>query len=69
MRQGLVSPLTAEGFAEWRHSLAAKDDKVERDRDALKLTTIAETGLIKKASIVVRATDFHPVETAYRLRR
>lgn len=56
------SPLTAEGFAEWRDSLAAKDDKVERDRDALKLTTIAETGLVKKASIVVRATDFHPVE-------
>jgi hypothetical protein len=56
------SPLTAEGFAEWRDSLAAKDDKVERDRDALKLTTITETGLFKKASIVVRATDFHPVE-------
>jgi hypothetical protein len=56
------SPLTAEGFAEWRHSLAAKDDKVDHDRGALKLTTIAETGLIKKASIVVRATDFHPVE-------
>lgn len=56
------SPLTAEGFAEWRDSLAAKDDKVERDRDALKLTTVAETGLVKKASIVVRATDFHPVE-------
>jgi hypothetical protein len=56
------SPLTAEGFAEWRDSLAAKDDKVDRDRDALKLTTIAETGLIKKASLVVRATDFHPVE-------
>ena len=56
------SPLTAEGFAEWRDSLAAKDDKVERDRDALKLTTIAETGLVRKASIVVRATDFHPME-------
>ena len=56
------SPLTAEGFAEWRDSLAAKDDKIERDRDALRLTTIAETGLVKKASIVVRATDFHPVE-------
>jgi hypothetical protein len=56
------SPLTAEGFAEWRDSLAAKDDKVERDRDALKLTTIAETGLVRKASIVVRAMDFHPVE-------
>jgi hypothetical protein len=56
------SPLTAEGFAEWRDSLVAKGDKVERDRNALKLTTIAETGLVKKASIVVRATDFHPVE-------
>lgn len=56
------SPLTAEGFAEWRESLVAKDDKVERDRNALRLTTIAETGVIKKASIVVRATDFHPLE-------
>jgi hypothetical protein len=56
------SPLTAEGFAEWRDSLAAKGDKVEGERNALKLTTIAETGLVKKASIVVRSTDFHPVE-------
>jgi len=56
------SPLTAEGFAEWRDSLAAKDDKVERDRDALRLTTSTETGPIRKASIAVRAVDFHPIE-------
>ena len=56
------SPLTGLGFAEWRGSLAAKDDSVERSQDALRLTTTAEGGPIKKASIVVRAADFHPLE-------
>ena len=56
------SPLTGLGFAEWRESLPAKDDRVEPSQDELRLTTTAETGPIKKASIVVRAADFHPLE-------
>ena len=56
------SPLTGLGFAEWRESLPAKDDRVERSQDELRLTTTTETGPIKKASIMVRAADFHPLE-------
>lgn len=56
------SPLTAEGFAAWRASLATKKDKVKRSGDKLTLDTTAETGSIRSASIVVRAKDFHPVE-------
>ena len=56
------SPLTAEGFADWRDSLATKNDKVERGPDALQLTTTTDKGPIKRASIVVRALDFHPLE-------
>lgn len=56
------SPLTADGFAEWRNSLTAKSDSVTRSRQMLTLTTTPQTGRIKKASIVVRAADFHPLE-------
>ena len=56
------SPLTAEGFENWRSSLAAKSDAVTRSRQMLTLTTTAQTGPIKRASIVVRAADFHPLE-------
>ena len=56
------SPLTADGFAEWRNSLTAKSDSVTRSRQMLTLATTPRTGLIKKAAIVVRAADFHPLE-------
>lgn len=56
------SPLTAEGFAEWRNSLGAKNDAVTRSQQLLTLMTTPQIGPIKKASIVVRATDFHPLE-------
>jgi hypothetical protein len=56
------SPLTAEGFAAWRNSLPAKDDAVTRSRQFLTLTTTPQIGPITKASIVVRSTDFHPLE-------
>ena len=56
------SPLTAEGFAEWRDSLTAKNDAVTRSQQLLTLTTSPQMGPIKKASIVVRVADFHPLE-------
>lgn len=56
------SPLTAEGFSKWRNSLASKNDAVTRSQQLLMLTTTPQTGPIKKASILVRATDFHPLE-------
>jgi hypothetical protein len=56
------TPLTAESFAEWRNSLASKSDGVTRSLQLLTLTTTPQTGTIKQASIIVRATDFHPLE-------
>lgn len=56
------SPLTAEGFADWRKSLVEKKDKVKRADDLLTLDTKADHDLIKEAWIVVHADDFHPVE-------
>jgi hypothetical protein len=56
------APLTAENFAEWRNSLASKSDGVTRSHQMLTLTTTPQTGPIKQASIMVRATDFHPLE-------
>jgi hypothetical protein len=56
------SPMTAEGFMEWRNSVAVKNDTVKRSGEILSLTTAAETGPVKRASIVVRALDFHPLE-------
>jgi hypothetical protein len=56
------SPLSAEAFGEWRNSLAAKKDTVKPSPGVLTLTTTAETGPVKEASIIVRAVDFHPLE-------
>src|SRR5262249_35010391 len=56
------SPLTAEGFADWRNSLAGKKDSVEQSGEMLTLETIAEGGPIQTASVVVRANDYHPLE-------
>ena len=57
------SPMTAQGFGDWRSSLLEKTDKVQRSGDRLTLDT-KTTGkdLIREAWIVVRADDFHPVE-------
>ena len=55
-------PLTAESFANWRDSLPTKDDRVTRSHQVLTLTTTAQSGPVKKASISVREADFHPIE-------
>ena len=39
-----------------------KEDRVTRSHQILTLTTTAEAGPVKKASIAVREADFHPVE-------
>jgi len=44
------SPMTAEGFMEWRNSVAVKNDTVKRSGEILSLTTAAETGPVKRAS-------------------
>jgi len=56
------APLTAEGFASWRESGSTKKDKVSRSDEVWTLETTTSEGAIRKASLVVRAKDFHPVE-------
>ncbi len=56
------SPLTAAGFAGWRESVTARSDKVKRSGDRMTLDTAAGGDRIKQAWIVVRASDFHPIE-------
>jgi len=56
------APLTAEGFASWRESGSTKKDNVSRSGELWTLDTSDMEGRIKKASLVVRAKDFHPVE-------
>jgi hypothetical protein len=55
-------PLTADGFAGWRESATTKKDKVKRSGDRWTLDTTAVNDLVKEAWLVVRASDFHPVE-------
>jgi len=54
--------MTAEGFSEWHASLSAPKDKVKKSGDRWTLDTVAPAGPIKEASIVIRRSDFHPLE-------
>jgi hypothetical protein len=54
--------LTANGFASWRDSISTKKDTVKRSGDRWTLKTTAVDDLVKEAWLVVRASDFHPVE-------
>jgi hypothetical protein len=55
-------PFTAEGFAAWRESVSTRKDKVKRSGDRWTLDTTAVDDLVKEAWLVVRASDFHPLE-------
>jgi hypothetical protein len=54
--------LTANGFGGWRDSVSTKKDTVKRSGDRWTLQTTAVDDLVKEAWLVVRASDFHPVE-------
>ena len=56
------APFTASGFAAWRDSVAARKDEVKRSGDRWTLNTTAVGDLVKEAWLVVRASDFHPIE-------
>ena len=56
------APLTANGFAAWRDSVSRRKDKVKRSGDRWTLNTTAFDDRVKEAWLVVRASDFHPVE-------
>jgi hypothetical protein len=55
-------PFTADGFAAWRDSVSTRKDKVKRSGDRWTLDTTAVDDLVKEAWLVVRASDFHPLE-------
>jgi hypothetical protein len=57
-----IAPMTAEGFADWHDSLPARKDRVKKSGSYWTLNTVAPSGAISEASIVVRAADFHPTE-------
>jgi hypothetical protein len=66
------APFTADGFAAWRDSVSTRKDKVKRSGERWTLDTKAVDDpvagdliagdLIKEAWLVVRASDFHPLE-------
>jgi hypothetical protein len=56
------APFTADGFAAWRESVSTRKDKVKRSGDRWTLDTTAVDDLVKEAWLVVRASDFHPLE-------
>jgi hypothetical protein len=62
------APFTADGFAAWRDSVSTRKDKVIRSGDRWTLDTTAIGDLVKvddrvkEAWLVVRASDFHPLE-------
>jgi len=57
-----TAPMTAEGFSQWHDSLTSPKDKVKKSGDYWTLNTVAPSGPIKEASIVIRTADFHPTE-------
>jgi hypothetical protein len=56
------APFTADGFAAWRDSVSTRKDQVKRSGDRWTLDTTAVDDLVKEAWLVVRASDFHPLE-------
>ena len=56
------APFTADGFAAWRESVLTRTDKVKHSGDRWTLDTTAVDDLVKEAWLVVRASDFHPLE-------
>jgi hypothetical protein len=56
------APFTADGFAAWRDSVSTRKDKVKRSGDRWTLDTTAANDPVKEAWLVVRASDFHPLE-------
>jgi hypothetical protein len=54
--------LTAAGFADWRGWSKERSDNVERSGDYYTIRTASTNAFIAQASMVVRASDFHPFE-------
>ena len=59
---GMEAHRPVDGFAAWRDSVSTRKDKVKRSGDRWTLDTTAVDDLVKEAWLVVRASDFHPLE-------
>src|SRR5207253_7168364 len=69
------APLSARSFEEWRDGLASKRDEVTTVPDpaspaqnCYRIQTIAAEGELALASMILRATDLHPVEGRFEFR-
>ncbi len=57
--------LSAKSFGEWRHALKGKQDSVEKLADATEVSTSTNDGPIRKATLRIRNTDYHPVSARF----
>jgi hypothetical protein len=69
------APLSARSFQEWRDTLTGKRDEVATIRDpeapaenVYRIRTISLQGELAAASLLLRATDLHPVESRFEFR-
>jgi hypothetical protein len=62
-------PLSAANYSEWRGSLKSRKDSVSREGALLRILTRDEgqfhAGRIVEAQLLVRASDWHPVEQSF----
>jgi hypothetical protein len=62
-------PLSPQVYGLWRGKIADKREAVTRvDGNLLRLDTTASSGPVARASLTVRASDYHPVEMDFLLR-
>jgi hypothetical protein len=59
-------PLTAAAFSAWHEGLRKKTDRIKRWGDRLTLITNPVDDPVIEASLMVRLTDFHPMEQRIR---
>jgi hypothetical protein len=53
--------LSAKSFQQWRHSLAKKQDSIRKSDDMIEVSTVAENGAVREASLQLRSSDYHTV--------
>ncbi len=67
-------PLSARSFSDWRESLPEKQDQVSLVRDAYgaksayRLRTRTEAGVLRAASLTLRADTYHPTNASFEFR-
>lgn len=62
---GWSSLLSAQKFEQWRSSLSAKHDSIQKLEDVTEVSTSTTDGPIRKAILRIRNSDYHPLEARY----